>query len=143
MGHLDSLDLLDQMAHLETEALLDYLDQQDLWELVDLKDHKEREVIQVFKEKKGHRDPLDCRALLGLWVRGVKEVKKEVLANLDLLDWEGALVTRAHLVLLVAWDHQVHLDYLDHQEKLDHQGQQVKGVSVVLLDLQVLLVLRE
>jgi hypothetical protein len=137
----DSLVLLDQMAPLETEALLACLDQQDLWERVDPKDHREREEILDFKEKKDHRDPLDCRALLGLWVQEEKEVKKEVLASLDLQDWVGAQVTRAHLVLLVAWDHQEHLDCLDHQEKLDHQGQQEKGVSVELWVLQVLLAL--
>lgn len=72
------------------------------------------------QERKDHSDPLESKAHPDHWVQEENVVKKVLLGNKDLLDWEVALETKDLLDLLELWDQLEHQAYLVLPEKLDH-----------------------
>jgi len=141
MDPLDNLDQLDQMDLQVTEAHLAFLVPQVQSELGDHRGPRENEVTPVFQGKKALKDLLDCRAQLDLWAHEENEVKRAVLASLDLLDLVDDQETRVHQGQLETWDHLELLAYLGLQARPDLLDLLEKGVSGVLLDRQVLSVL--
>merc|ERR1719392_213236 len=81
---------------------------------------------------------LDFKDLLDQLEQEVKEEKKVLLVNRELLVLVEGQVTKDLLELLEQWVHQDPLVYLDHPEKLDLMDQQESVVNVVLLVLLVL-----
>jgi hypothetical protein len=122
----------------ETEAHQAYRDLQDQWELEAHKDPRENAETQDFKERKAHRDLLDCRVLQDPWAHEENEGKKAVQDSLDPLDWEDDLETKVRLGLLEAWDHLVLLVFLGHRARQDPLAQQEREEREVQLDHLVL-----
>ena len=99
------LDLLELLEHLDKEANLDHQVQM------------ENEVKGVSAEDLVHRDPLDLKAHRAL------KVRKETLADVEIMDLRETRAGPDDLEVKVCQDLQVtveSLDLLDHQEILDN-----------------------
>merc|ERR1712025_1249382 len=105
----------------------------------ELKALKEREVMLDLLVRRDQLALLDFKDLLDQLEQEVKEEKKVLLVNRELLVLVEGQVTKDLLELLEQWVHQDPLVYLDHLEKLDLMDQQESVVNVVLLVLPVLL----
>merc|ERR1712025_546179 len=105
----------------------------------ELKALKEREVMLDLLVRRDQLALLDFKDLLDQLEQEVKEEKKVLLVNRELLVLVEGQATKDLLELLEQWVHQDPLVYLDRLEKLDLMDQQENVVNVVLLVLLVLL----
>lgn len=117
------------MGPRETEEFQDCRDQQVLSAPGDLPGRKESAEWPGLLGRRDPPDLLDPRDLRDLWAPGGREERRDLLANLELLAWAAALVTRGRLALLDRSDLRALLDFRDHPGNLGRPGTQERGES--------------